>query len=221
MQILQRILVVAALAGAALLLIAASENSVTLTAHEEHLAGQIGFKKEVLKRVKIEIDAPIHRLSGYDESGYQIMVNGVVVSLPRSRSETVRSSLKAKLAPLGYLVFFVEMNDRIKRDRLGIIKGTDQFDILGVMQTNGESDDLSHGEIIEQLRDWERQYPFEIIGAENDWVELEFKTVPKDLISFAEEVYDFCPAVVDEGAGTVKELANQLKASRRLLLWWY
>jgi hypothetical protein len=221
MQILQRMPMIAALAGAALLLTAGTENVVTLTAHEEHLAGQIGFKKEVLKRIKREIDAPIHRLSGYDESGYQIMVSGVVVSVPRSRSETVRSSLKGKLAPSGCLVFFVEMNDRIKRDRLGIIKGTDQFDILRVMQTNGENDDLSHEEIIEQLREWEQQYPFEIIGAENDWVELELKTVPKDLMSFAEDVYDFCPDAVDEGAGTVKELANQLKATRRLLLWWH
>jgi hypothetical protein len=221
MLILHRMLVVAALSGTALLLTAAAESAVTLTAQEEYLAGQIGFKKEVLKRIKREVEAPLHRLSGYDESGYQIMVNGVVVSVPRSRSETARSSLKARLAPSGYLVFVVEMNDRIKRDRLGIIKGTDQFDILGVMQTNGEDDDVSHEAIIAQLREWEQQNPFDIIGAENDWVELELKTVPKDLMSFAEDVYDFCPDAVDEGAASVKELANQVKATRRLLLWWH
>jgi hypothetical protein len=221
MLLLHRMLVVTALAGSALLLTAANDNAVKLTAHEEHLAGQIGFRKTVLKWIKREIDAPLHRLSGYDELGYQIMVNGVVASVPRSRSENARSSLKSKLAPSGYLVFFVEMNDRIKRDRLGIIKGTDQFDILRIMQTNGENDDLSHEDIIEQLREWEQQFPFEIVGAENDWVELELKTVPKDLMSFADDVYDFCPDAVDEGTGTVKELASQLKATRRLLLWWH
>lgn len=210
----------ALLASAAAMLIAASASRVDLSPHEEALLSQIGFDREVALVVKEESQCPLHRLSGYDESGYQIMVNGFVVSVPQHRSEQTLFALRKRLGPKSYQAFIVDINDGIKADKLAVIKGSDPYDILRIMRTNGEGEDISHEDVIEKLKEWGKCWPFDIIGAENDWVEIEFRVLPKDVHAFAEDVYDFAPSVVDEDAGTTLELARDLKATKRLYLWW-
>src|SRR3990170_3672820 len=126
-----------------------------LSPHEEEIARRIGFDKEVLTLLKEETREPIHRLTGYDEDGYQIM-----------------------------------------------------------------ADDVSNEDVIAKLREWGKGSPFEIIGAENDWIEIEFKKLPKNLKSFVEDLEDFCPDAVEDGAGAEEELVKELQKNRRLYLWW-
>ncbi len=198
----------------------AMECPPTLTAYEERLADQVGMDKDVLLVVREEARNDLHRLVGYDEKGYQILAPGVVVSVSRNRTETVLRSLREKLRPRTYMAFVIEFNDAIKHDKIGIIRGTDQYAILQIMNTNGEPDDVGHAEVVERLKVWEKKNPFEIIGAENDWVEIEFRNVPADLKALAEEVSDFCPDAVGEGAGSVADLMKQITATKRLLLFW-
>jgi hypothetical protein len=205
---------------AAQLLLAAAEPLCNLSASEERIANQIGFEKDILLMAKGESRSQVHRLSGYDEDGYQIMANGLTVSVPRSRTEQVLWSLRDKLKPLKYMAFIIEINNALKIDKIGIIKGTDQYDILRVMHTNGDEDDVSHEEVIEKLKGWEKRCPFEIIGAENDWVEIEFRIMPRDLKVFAEEIYDFSPDTVDEGTGSLSALIKEIDTTKRLRLWW-
>jgi hypothetical protein len=202
------------------LLLAAAEPLCSPSASEERLANQIGFEKDVLLLAKGESRSPVHRLSGYDEDGYQIMANGLTVSVPRSRTEQVLWSLRDKLRPLKYMAFIIEINNALKIDKIGIIKGADQYDILRVMHTNGDEDDVSHEEVIEKLKGWGKRCPFEIIGAENDWVEIEFRIMPRDLKVFAEEIYDFSPDTVDEGTGSLSALIKEIDTTKRLKLWW-
>ena len=209
-----------ALVLVALLLIAAAEPLCSLSASEERIASQIGFDKDILLLVKGEARGPVHRLTGYDEEGYQIMANGLTVAVPRSRSEQVLWSLRDKLKPLKYMAFIVEINDTLKIDKIGVIKGTDQYDILRVMHTNGDEDDVSHDEVIEKLKGWGKRCTFDIIGAENDWVEIEFRIMPRDLKDFASDVYDFSPDTVDEGSGSLSALIKEINVTRRLMLWW-
>jgi hypothetical protein len=205
---------------AALLLLAAAEPLNGLSVLEERIASPIGFEKDILMLVKEEARSPLHRLSGYDEDGYQIMANGLTVSVPRSRSEQVLWLLRDKLKPRKYMAFIIEINDTLKIDKIGIIKGTDQYDILRVMHTNGDDDDVSHEEIIEKLNGWGKRCPFEIIGAENGWVEIEFRIMPRDLKVFAEEIYDFSPDTVDEGTGSLSALIKEINATKRVMLLW-
>lgn len=204
----------------AVLLLAAAEPLCSLSASEERIANQIGFEKDIVLLVKGEARGPVHRLSGYDEDGYQIMANGLTVSVPRGRSEQVLWSLRDKLKPLKYMAFVVEINNTLKIDRIGIIKGADQYEILRVMHTNGDDDDVSHEEIIEKLKEWGKRCAFDIVGAENDWVEIEFRIMPPDLNVFADDVYDFSPDTVDEGTGTLSALIKKINATKRLMLWW-
>ncbi len=202
------------------LLTIGGKKQAPLSPHEELLAGQIGFDKEVFSLVREVTQDNIHRMIGYDENGYQIMADGFFITVPENETERVLAALRNKLRQKKYMAFVIEMNEGIKSDKIGILKGTDQYDILRVMQTNGDNYDITNEDIIERLKEWEKSYPFEIIGAENEWVEIEFRALPKDLMAFAEDVYDFCPDTVDEEAGSIAELSKEIKTTKRLLLWW-
>ncbi len=103
---------------------------------------------------------------------------------------------------------------------IGILKGTDQYEILRIMHTDGDEYDITNQDVIDRLKEWEKISSFDIIGADNDWVELEFKTLPRDLKAFVEEVYDFAPDAVDEGPGTVNGLMKEIQQTKRLFLLW-
>lgn len=198
----------------------AAEPSPVLSPLEEQLAVQTGFERVILRIIKEEAAATLHRMSGYDEKGFQIMVPGIVVSVPECRTEEVLSALRSRLAPFGVMAFIVDLNESIKSDKIGFLKCTDPYEILRVMHTNGDEDDISHEDVVETLKEWEKKHSFDIIGAEHDWVEIEFKVLPANVKAFAEEVYDFSPDVVDEDLGTVQELVRDLQATKRLLMWW-
>jgi len=203
-----------------MLLMAAAVPQNGLSRSELNLATQIGFEADVLLLVKEEARSPLHRMSGYDGDGYQIMANGIVISVPWSRSDQVLWSLREKLKRRNYMAFQIEINNSLKVDRIGIIKGTDQYEILRIMHTNGDDDDVSHEDVIAKLKQWETRIRFEIVGAENDWVEIEFRTMPQDLKAFAEDVYEFSPNTVDEGTGSLAELVKDISATKSLVLWW-
>ncbi len=193
---------------------------VTLSPYAEELARNLNFDRRVLIMLKEEFPERIQRMVGYDEDGYQIMAPGVTLSVPEDRSDAILASLRHKLAPLHYLAFIVEINAGLKMDKIGVLKGTDPYEILRIMHTDGDEYDISNSDVIERLKEWEKISSFEIIGADYDWVEIEFRRLPADLKAFAEEVYDFSPDAVDEGPGSVDGLVREIRKTNRLFLLW-
>jgi hypothetical protein len=197
-----------------------SKPTVTLSPYAEELVKILKFDRQVAILVKEVTSEHIQRLVGYDENDYQIIAPGIAVAVPEDKTDRILAQLRRKLVPIRYLPFVVEMNEGLKRDKIGIIKGTDQYEILRIMHTNGDQYDISNEDLIERLKEWEKITPFTIIGADGDWVELEFRTLPKDLKAFAEEVYEFSPEAVEQGAGSVEELMKEIKKTNRLFLSW-
>ncbi len=193
---------------------------VTLSPAAEELAKSIKFDRQVLIIAKGESQDRIGRLIGFDEEGYQIIAPGITISVPEDMTDHVLSSLRKKLLPLRYMAFVVEMNAGLKIDKIGIIKGTDQYEILRIMHTDGNEYDISNQDVIDRLKEWEINSPFDILGADGDWVEIEFKILPKDLNAFAEEVNDFSPDAVDQGPGSIAELAKEIQKTKKLFLLW-
>lgn len=199
---------------------APTATKVTLSPAAEELAKTLKFDRRVLIMAKeVSLDR-IGRLTGFDGDGYQIIAAGIVVSVPEDKTDQILSSLRRKLIPLKYQPFVVEMTAGLKIEKIGILKGLDQFEIVRVMHTNGDAYDISNQDVIDRLKEWEIDSPFDILGADNDWVEIEFRTVPKDLNDFVAEVYDFCPDAVDQGPGSTAELAKEIKKTKKLFLWW-
>lgn len=193
---------------------------VTLSPYAEELARILKFDRQVLVIVKEETQDRIGRLIGYDENDYLIISPGIVVSVLEEKTDRILASLRQRLRPFQYQPFVVEMNEGLKVDRIGILKTTDQYEILRVMHTDGDDYGISNQDVIERLKEWEKSAHFDIVGADNDWVEIEFKSLPRDLKAFGEEVYDFCPDAVNQGPGSVEDLVLDIKRTKRLFLWW-
>jgi hypothetical protein len=191
-----------------------------LSPYAEELARTIKFDRQILVIAKEEAQSHIQRLVGYDENNYQIMALGIEVSVPEDRTDRVLASLRKKLSPLKYLAFVVEMNAGLKMDKIGVINGVDQYEILRIMHTDGDEYDIANQDVIDRLKEWEKVSAFDIIGAGSDWVELEFLSVPKDLRAFAEDVYEFCPDAVDQGPESVEGLQKEIMKTNRLFLLW-
>ncbi len=56
--------------------------------------------------------------------------------------------------------------------------------------------------------------------AETDTVEFNLDRDPPDLAAFAADLYRFCPDIVDQGVGSVEELAVSIKITGAVELWW-
>lgn len=198
----------------------ATATPADLSPYAEEIARSVKFDREALLIVKKETGDRIGRLIGYDESNYQIMAPGIFVSVPEASTDRILAALRRQLLPLHYMAFVVEMNEGLKIDKIGVLKGTDQYEILRIMHTDGNDYDISNEDVIDQLKEWGKIASFDIFGADNDWVEIEFKTLPKDLKSFAEEVYDFCPDTIDQGPESVEGLVREIQKTNKLFLWW-
>lgn len=105
-------------------------------------------------------------------------------------------------------------------EQVSLIKSRDQYDIIRYSGTDGINYNLMTDDIIKKLKEWEVNYPFEIIGAGHDFVEVRIIDKDQDLSELAQEAYDFCPDVEDQGAGSVEALEEEMESLRMLFLWW-
>ena len=201
----------------------------TLDESETKLANTLGFDREVLLEVKSYAQAPLSQLktvfSEYLPETKKIEQtvtrhNGITFSTDQERARKIILQLKDSLKAKGYRIFLSEMHFGYSPDQVAIIKTKDQFDILRIKQTDGINYGLDNNAVITQIKKWHEMYPFEITGADLDWMEAEFIQQPKDMLEFAEEVYKFCPDVVEQGTETVERLAQEMKRSNTLYLWW-
>lgn len=205
------------------------KKEVTLDESETALADTLGFDREVLLEVKSYAHVSLSQLktvfSEYQPGTKKIEKtvskhNGITFSTDQEKARKIILQLKENLKAKGYRIFLSEMHFGYSPDQVAIIKTKDQFDILRVKQTDAVNFGLDNNAVITQLKKWHELYPFEITGADLDWVEAEFIQQPKDMLQFAKEVYKFCPDVVDQGTETVERLAREMKRSNTLYLWW-
>lgn len=109
---------------------------------------------------------------------------------------------------------------RPKGVELVVGRGTSQFDILRI----AASDAVNYGKeteaLVKQIQAWDTACGVDIFQAETDTIQFRLKKLPADLDQFAEEVYEFCPDIVDQGVGSVDKLAEEIRDTGKLLLWW-
>jgi len=129
--------------------------------------------------------------------------------------------LRTMLKQQGYLLFKSEENFGATPDKYAVLKTSDQFDIVKFRATCGPNYDINNDSIMLKLHQWYRQQPFEITGADADWVEMHLdKLNQTSALAFANEVYEFCPDLTEQGAETVENLADEMLQTKRLFLWW-
>lgn len=205
----------------------ATDNNAT--ANEQALLDSIGFEPFVLAHVRKFSQAPISRLqrsfSIYYSTEKELKTttkkhNGFSVKTDEQNAREMVLNLKDELKEKGYLIYISDVHFGYEPDVVSVLKSTDQFEILRVEETSAVNYDMDNQMVLEKLQEWNKQYPFQIIGADGSRVEAIFTTLPKNMKAFAKEVYEFCPDVVDQGTGSVKELEKEMTTSRTLYLWW-
>ncbi|NKE06542.1 DUF4253 domain-containing protein [Mesobacillus selenatarsenatis] len=170
----------------------------------------------IVKRYSNSRLLPFYNQDLYSEK--PVKIAGVCVKCKQDETELLALKLREELKAINYLAFICDSN----REKVAMIPGSDQFEILKIQQTNGDNYEISNRSVISKLKEYYRSYPFTIIDADYDWVEVEFEVLPngKELKAFAREIAEFCPDLVEQGTGSINDLMEEIKGTRKLSLWW-
>lgn len=105
-------------------------------------------------------------------------------------------------------------------DELVVAKAESQFDILRVARSDAVNHDMETEDLVKKLTEYDDRYGIDIFHAETDTIEFVFVEMPSDLDSFVEDLYEFCPDIVDQGTETLERLAQEISERRQVSLWW-
>lgn len=191
-----------------------------LTDEEKNICITISFDEKIAELIKQETKGSIDLIPEVNEYGEILNTkdNGLCSIVEEQRGYEFVMREKEKFKTSGYLLFLFE--DDENRKYIGTIKGQDELDIIKWRQTNGINYDFENKDIVEKLQTWKKQNDFVILGASMDWLQLQFKSMPKDINSFAEDVYGFCPDAIDQGAGDMPTLIKEIERMQGVYLWW-
>jgi hypothetical protein len=145
----------------------------------------------------------------------------VLVSLPRA--EALLVNIRSRLGS-GLVAFIGTQRSLTKPKARGVElvvgPGANQFDILRIAASDAVNFDMETEDLIAKIQSWDASFGVDIFQAETDTIQLKLKSIPTQLDAFAQDVYEFCPDIVDQGVGYVHKLAEQIRDSGKLLLWW-
>jgi len=192
-----------------------------LSPKETELLNKLDFNIELMKKIKNETKSGLIQLPAIDQETGEVsseFYKGIHSSSSEEKANSIVKKLKEKFRIKGYLIFVFTGEGDSKS--IGIIKGTNDLDILRYRRTDGINHDYENEDIVSKISEWNDKFGLTVIGCGRDWLELEFKKLPADLDAFSEEVYEFCPDSVDQGVGEVENLKLMIKETNGIWLWW-
>ena len=101
-----------------------------------------------------------------------------------------------------------------------VAAGDDQFDMLRIAQSDAINFGMETEDLVRKLQEYDAQYGIDIFHAETDTIEFALRSMPEDLSAFCQDLYKFCPDIVDQGVGTVEKLEQEVAKSHAVFLWW-
>lgn len=209
-----------------------AQGSYALTPQEKHWCDSLKIDPSVIAGVREYTDEPIEpfhyslgkliKSDGTEQELDPIYAQGFVFDAPYRRSDDIVLNLRQQLASKGYSIFVLDRSFGIedKPDNIGVLKTADKYDVLRQIKTDGINWDIDNDSLITIIKNFDRKYALDLVGASGDWCEFVINKEPGDWFTFAAEVNKVCPDVVDQGTGTVEALAEEMKRTRRLYLWW-
>lgn len=82
----------------------------------------------------------------------------------------------------------------------------DALEQIKQLGTNGCNYDIENQDILDKIIEWNAALNIEVLEVTPDSVMIHFKSLPSDTKRFAQEIYEFCPDVVDQHFGCLGEL---------------
>lgn len=130
--------------------------------------------------------------------------------------------LSADFQKKGHTIYLCEENfgiDNLK-DKVAIVNTSDKYEILKETGTDGINYDIDNDSLLKIIHVFDEKYQLTLIGCNLSWCEFTFAKEPTNWMQMAEECYAVCPDIVDQGTGSVEELADELKRTKTLYFWW-
>ena len=145
---------------------------------------------------------------------------GIVIEESQENAHRVVSKLKGIFSKEGHYVYLSETNYGYSPDKITVLKTEDKFDVVRFEGTNGINYDIYVEDIIHKLKNWDDKYGLEFTGAGFDFFQANYRKPPGNIQEHAEELYSFCPDIVDQGVGSISALKQEIERSNELFLWW-
>jgi hypothetical protein len=160
--------------------------------------------------------------TGKETEAGPVAVKGLMFTEKNSKSYSLIFALQKRLLKKGYSIFLYENNFDFnkKPDDIVVLKTTDKYAVLKQIETDGINYDIDNDSLISIIKRFDKKYDLQLIGASYDWCEFAIRKEPGSWSDFAKEVYKVCPDVVDQGAGTLEALENEMRQKKRLYFWW-
>lgn len=175
------------------------------------------------KRALADVSGAAVRDFWTQDFGREKRVGGYSALVPETSAKALLLKLRERL-PVGYVAFVGTSRNlddsSVKGVELVLAHGNDQFDILRLAATDGVNYGLATGDIVARLKKWDQQFGISIWQAETDTVQMDMKNKPANLGAFSKELYEFCPDIVDQGAGDLESLEEELRDDGAIYLWW-
>ncbi len=152
---------------------------------------------------------------------YQDVKNshGICSLTTEKNARKIINNHQEELKIAGKYIFISEFGDNTYK--VGLIGNTsDPYKIMEYSGTNGGNYDIETEDIIEKHKKWDKEFGAKIIGIGFDFCEFEILNTNIDYKKLANEVYEFCPDTLDQGAETIENLENEIKKTGRIFLWW-
>lgn len=147
-------------------------------------------------------------------------IRGVQFREDKEKARIIVQTLRGEFRQKGLYIYVSDQNFGYEPEKITIIKTDDKFDLLRFEATNGINYDLFCEDIIAKLSTWDKTMGLEFTSVGADFAEAGLTQVPAALPAFADELYKFCPDIVDQGTGSVEVLQEEIKRTRSLYLWW-
>ena len=176
-------------------------------------AAEPGFQKIILE---------IAKLCGCQPEPFGQAPGGVVFQVDQKLAENVLDRWHTHYLERGCYLYRSEQNFGAggTRDELALLPTSNRDDVIRAMETDGCNCEVYTEDIIRWLNDLETSQPFLLTGIGADFLEGKFASAVQDPEGLAKRMYEFCPDIVDQGVGSVEELATELRNNQKLYFWW-
>jgi ankyrin repeat protein len=139
---------------------------------------------------------------------------GVSLLLPKEQLKRIIAEEHHNYLESGSYIFECVFNRR-----LGVLPTTDKYAVVAVIRTSAPNDGKSTADIINWLRELEKEQPFELTGIGRDFLSGKFLTEIKQPMKLAKRLAKFCPDIF-EPLDSIAQGAAELRKKRELFLWW-
>lgn len=147
----------------------------------------------------------------------------ISIIVPHNTANAILLNIRKNLQP-GLIAFTgtTQWLGDEKHDGVELVIGTgdSQFDILRIAQSDAANYGMDTKDLIEKLQQYDRDFGINIVHAQTDTVGFEILNMPSNLLTFAEDIYKFCPDIVNQGCGSISNLIEIIDVTGQILLWW-